>query len=192
MQKFKDALIYYDEDIVIASNPFSISRGEIIILPANHYTIIEQVPLPVIEKMGLFAKYISILLFQKLECQGTNIIAENGTAAGQLVPHFGISVVPRFESDSVDLSWNPAQASPSELSSVANSISSSVSQLISVEQSPKKNGDLGKAANESKSSKEFDNVQPSYENASDDEKAAQDSEKDSDAEYYREKFFRLP
>jgi len=134
IQKFKEAIIYSDDDIAIAVNPFAIAQNELVIIPKNHFTIMEQVPKEIISKMGLFSKYLSILLFQKLECHGTNVLAENGTSAGQLIPHFSISIIPRYENDDIDLSWSPSRVQESSIKAAAELLTGGIKKALSNQQ----------------------------------------------------------
>lgn len=201
LQKFREALIYYDDDIVIAASPFPMTDNEIIIMPKNHHTIFEQVPAQVAAKMGLFSKYLSILLFQKLECHGTNIIAENGTAAGQLIPHFAISIVPRFEGDNIDLSWSPTQPPQNSIKSSADTIASGIKAALESplpSSGPEENRERGE---ENMQSDAANDTGDSPSSGSDDNTDGKTSETDGTAErangppkhdYYSDKLRRLP
>ncbi len=109
LKEMDEAKIFEDEDIIIAVNPFPIVEGEIIVFTKKHYTILEEIPDSLIEKMGFYSKYFSMILFESLKCEGTNIYAENGNSAGQLIPHFSISLIPRWKDDNVNFSWIPKQ-----------------------------------------------------------------------------------
>lgn len=109
LKEMNETKIFEDEDIIIAVNPFPIVEGEIVVFTKKHYTILEEIPDSLIEKMGFYSKYFSMILFESLKCEGTNIYAENGNSAGQLIPHFSISLIPRWKDDNVNFSWIPKQ-----------------------------------------------------------------------------------
>ena len=46
-------------------------------------------------------------LKDKLECDGINILQNNGEAAGQTVFHFHIHLIPRRTKDHVGITWKP-------------------------------------------------------------------------------------
>lgn len=111
----KAVKLFEDNDIVIILNDKPMIPGHCIILPKNHFAIIEQIPDSILGKMFNAANKISNVVFQALGAQGTNVIAPNGIPAGQTIPHFMIHVLPRSESDGLDLSWDPKPSSPEDL-----------------------------------------------------------------------------
>ncbi len=116
--EIREATIFEDEDIIVAVNPFPIIEGEIIVFPKKHYTILEEIPDSIIEKIGLYSKYFSMILFESLKCEGTNIYVENGNSAGQLIPHFAVSLIPRWKDDNVNFSWIPKSIPQNEFENI--------------------------------------------------------------------------
>ena len=57
-------------------------------------------------------------------CDGLNLVQSNGRAGQQDVFHFHLHLVPRFDNDSVILSWQSTQAERSELNRMAEEICS--------------------------------------------------------------------
>jgi diadenosine tetraphosphate (Ap4A) HIT family hydrolase len=49
---------------------------------------------------------------------GTNIVLNNGTDAGQELPHLVINVLPRKENDSLNFEWSAKQATNEQLQGV--------------------------------------------------------------------------
>ena len=46
-------------------------------------------------------------LTNALECDGFNIVQNNGEIAGQTVFHFHMHLIPRYQGDGVELTWKP-------------------------------------------------------------------------------------
>ncbi len=101
---------------VLASQPAAL--GHSLIVSKEHATIFEQVPDRIAGKMFVFANKLSIALFENLQAHGTNILVQNGIAAGQTEPYFAINVIPRSESDNLNFTWQPTEAHEEELSTV--------------------------------------------------------------------------
>ena len=95
MKDLVQAVIYKDEEVVVAVKDKVLIPGQITIFPQDHFTILEQVPDHILTKCMTIANKVSIAAFETLGSQGTNIIVRNGLGAGQNVPHFGIEVIPR-------------------------------------------------------------------------------------------------
>ena len=88
------------------------------VVPKEHFTILEQVPDFITGHLFSIANRISTAIFERMRVQGTNIIAENGIAAGQKIAHFAINVIPRSDNDGLGFNWEPVQTSEDELSTV--------------------------------------------------------------------------
>ncbi|MEM4239896.1 MAG: HIT family protein [Candidatus Woesearchaeota archaeon] len=116
--KAKKGMLFEDDQIAILLAPKPAVAGHIILAPKKHAAILEQVPDFVIGKMFDKANKVSIAVFETLGAEGTNIIVNNGIAAGQGVNHFLINVVPRRENDGLNLLWQPRQLSEEEMSTV--------------------------------------------------------------------------
>ena len=44
---------------------------------------------------------------EAFECDGFNIVQNNGEVAGQTVFHFHMHLIPRYEGDQVNVTWKP-------------------------------------------------------------------------------------
>jgi len=111
----KRHLLYEDKDIAVAMKDTALSPGQVTIFPKQHFTILEQVPNDVLERCTSMSNKIGIAVFESLGCHGTNIIAQNGLAAGQVVPHFALEIIPRMENDNLPLQWQPMQLMEDEI-----------------------------------------------------------------------------
>jgi histidine triad (HIT) family protein len=119
LMKSKEGLVVYEDEgmkALLLDKPSS--PGHIRLFPKKHYTIFEQVPDQEVEKIFIVANKISTAVFEGLNMQGTNILVNNGVAAGQKDPHFTIDIIPRIEGDGLKLDWTPRQLSDDEMSTV--------------------------------------------------------------------------
>lgn len=112
----KGEKIFEDGKSFAAMSPEPASRGHAIIAPKEHFTILEQVPDFITGHLFSLANKISTAMFETLRVHGTNIIIENGSAAGQKVAHVSINVIPRSENDGLGFSWTPTTVSDEEMS----------------------------------------------------------------------------
>jgi len=110
--------VYEDDAILAVLDVNGANPGHCFVMPKDHIPIIEQVPDPQIEKIFNVANKISTAVFDALQVQGTNIFVANGIPAGQMVAHFMVNVIPRFENDGINLQWEPKQLSEEEISTV--------------------------------------------------------------------------
>ena len=116
--KKKKELLFEDEKVAAFLAPKPSSIGHIQIAPKNHYPIIEQVPDFEIGHMFFIANKLSVAVFETLGMQGTNILVQNGLAAGQKHAHFMVNVIPRRQDDGLNFDWKPKQLGEEEMSTV--------------------------------------------------------------------------
>ncbi|MBU0461613.1 MAG: HIT family protein [Nanoarchaeota archaeon] len=113
--KEKRNKIYEDELVYAFAAEKPATAGHVIIIPKKHHPIFEEVPEKVAGHLFLIANKISVAVFESLGAHGTNIIANNGIAGGQEIPHFSLHVLPRRENDGLHLEWKPKQLSDDEM-----------------------------------------------------------------------------
>jgi histidine triad (HIT) family protein len=76
-----------------------ISEGHTLVIPKKHYETIDVVPDGEFGAIFGAVKKIVSKLRDKLEPDGFNVVQNNNPAAGQVIPHFHIHVIPRKEGD---------------------------------------------------------------------------------------------
>lgn len=97
--KIPNKKIYEDEFCLAVLDINPATRGHLLLLPKEHYTIMPQIPRKELEHLFSVAKLLSRLLLRALHVSGTNIFLANGAAAGQRTQHFLIHLLPRKEGD---------------------------------------------------------------------------------------------
>lgn len=138
-------VLFEDEEVevVLADKPSA--GGHVIVLPKEHYPIIEQVPDPLLARLGILANKISIAVFEVLGAQGTNILINNGVSGGQQHAHFMINIIPRREGDGLDFSWKPLKIDEDKMSDIQSKVKS---HLIVPEQEPEPKASLEETEDE--------------------------------------------
>ncbi len=116
--KSKTNVLFEDEKVVVALAPKPATIGHILVMPKEHFPILEQVPDFVASELFVKANKVSIGLFETLKIEGTNMIIQNGTGAGQNFSHCSIQVIPRVTNDGMNLLWKPKQLSEEEMATV--------------------------------------------------------------------------
>lgn len=113
--KEKSFKIFEDDKAVafLTDEPFTI--GHIILTSKDHFPIIEQVPDELVGHLLNIANKISVVLFEKMQLGGTNILINNGIAAGQEMNHIIVNIIPRTQNDGINLNWEPKKISEDEM-----------------------------------------------------------------------------
>ena len=101
------ATLYEDEDFRVILDLGPASKGHGLILPKQHYANIYEIDETVAAKAFVLAKKMAGKMTKALNCDGFNVVQNNGTAAGQIVFHFHMHLIPRYEGEEDFLKWNP-------------------------------------------------------------------------------------
>lgn len=116
--KTKLQKIYEDETFVAVLHPTPAAKGHILVFTKKHYPIVEQIP--DYELGDLFKKVnkLSVASFEGVKAAGSNIIIQNGVAAGQRTPHICVNIIPRVDNDGLNFLWQPKQLTEEEMSTI--------------------------------------------------------------------------
>lgn len=102
------ATIYEDEDFKVILDISPAAKGHALILPKQHYANLYELPDELCGKVMKLAKKLATHMTDKLNCDGFNLVQNNGEVAGQTVFHFHLHLIPRYkDGDNRDLlTWN--------------------------------------------------------------------------------------
>ena len=70
----------------------------------------------------ILAKKMITKLTKALDCDGYNIVQNNGEAAGQTVFHYHVHMIPRYKDDKVGLGWTMHELTEEEKEDVLSKI----------------------------------------------------------------------
>ena len=103
------ATLYEDENFRVILDLGPASKGHALILPKSHAANIYELSDEMAAKAMILAKHMAARLRDGLNCDGFNIVQNNGEIAGQTVFHFHMHLIPRYEGDQVGLTWKPGE-----------------------------------------------------------------------------------
>lgn len=101
------ATIYEDDEFRVILDLGPASKGHALILPKAHAANLYELPDELAGKAMILAKKMAAKLKEGLECDGLNVVQNNGETAGQTVFHFHMHLIPRYNGDQVRLGWKP-------------------------------------------------------------------------------------
>lgn len=107
--------LYEDEKVFAMLSPEPFVAGHVLVMPRVHAPILEAIPDPVIAEVFKVANKFGAILVDSMKAEGTNLLIQNGPPAGQVHNHAMVHVLPRFETDKLQIGWNPKPASDEEL-----------------------------------------------------------------------------
>ncbi len=116
VNKVEPGYFVFEGDTIVGfldSHP--LNRGHTLVVPKAHYDTIIDVPDDVLTELIVITKNVGIQVCGALDAAGFNLFQNNGTHAGQVVPHIHFHIIPRFEDD--PLRYRP-ERKPADLSSL--------------------------------------------------------------------------
>lgn len=114
--------LYEDEQFRVILDLGPASKGHALILPKEHYENIYEIPDETVADAMKLAKKMAGIMTEKLNCDGFNIVQNNGVVAGQTVFHFHMHLIPRYKDDGQTIGWKPGEPSQEELEQIKNII----------------------------------------------------------------------
>ena len=114
--------LYEDEKFRVILDLGPAAKGHSLILPKDHAANLYELPEKLAGDAMILAKKMASLLTEKLNCDGINLVQNNGEAAGQTVEHFHIHLIPRYKGDGQNINWVPGNPSQEELEAVRKQI----------------------------------------------------------------------
>ena len=114
--------VYEDDNFRVFLDLGPAAKGHALIVPKEHYANLYELPEDTAAGAMRLAKKIALQLKDKLQCDGLNLVQNNGESAGQTVHHFHMHVIPRYEGDGQKIGWKPGEPAQEELEEIRTQI----------------------------------------------------------------------
>jgi histidine triad (HIT) family protein len=98
-------VVYEDESTLAFLDINPINPGHVLVIPKAHHADLLSTPDELLREVMSVARKIAQASITALNAPGFNIGVNNGAAAGQVVPHVHLHVMPRFQNDGHEL-WH--------------------------------------------------------------------------------------
>lgn len=118
--------VYENEDFRVIFDIAPASKGHTLIIPKQHYDDIFDMDAQIGGRLFSLATAVAKSLKKELNCEGMNIVQNNGLIAGQTVFHFHLHLIPRYTGDTVNIKWNPGEANQEELEELASIVGKNI------------------------------------------------------------------
>ena len=124
------AKIYEDELICAFLDISPINFGHTLVIPKEHHQSAATIPENVAGRMFAVASRIGILLKRLEEYDGYNLHLADGTAAGQVVMHAHLHVIPRGAEDNFRWNWRQLTYPEGKMAEIAGSIAEKLQKKL--------------------------------------------------------------
>lgn len=119
----------YEDDLLLAFLDIGpIVKGHTLVIPKAHYDPITAVPPALLGRLMAVAQKIVGAMQKELGADGVNLHQANGAAAGQVVPHMHLHIIPRFNDDGHHWNWkSTVYRTPAEAQALAERLRAGLS-----------------------------------------------------------------
>ena len=114
-------ILYEDTNIIAFLDILPVNLGHTLILPKKHIDTLLEMDNSTIDSIFTAARGIADSIIKAVGAQGFNILVNNKKAAGQLIDHAHIHIIPRFEGDGYE-HWHGKKIPEQEMQEIANKI----------------------------------------------------------------------
>jgi histidine triad (HIT) family protein len=114
--------VYEDERVLSILDIAPANKGHLLVIPKKHYKTIIEMPEEELFAMISIVKKVGKSLFDALHADSFNVHINTGRAAGQLVEHAHIHIIPRFKDDELSFNYDAKKYEPMEMKNIATRI----------------------------------------------------------------------
>ncbi len=118
--------IYENNEFRVFFDIAPASFGHCLIVPKQHYDDIFDMDAETGGRLFGLATAIARSIKKELNCEGMNVVQNNGSIAGQTVFHFHLHLIPRYAGDTVNVGWQPGEANMEELAQLAKAVRANI------------------------------------------------------------------
>lgn len=91
------SFVYEDKDVVAFLDLRPVNEGHTLVVPRKHYENIFEVPDEEVANLFKIVKKLAYGVSKSEKAEGISIVQNNGEAAHQIVFHFHVHIIPRYE-----------------------------------------------------------------------------------------------
>jgi histidine triad (HIT) family protein len=114
--------VYEDDKTLAFMDINPLNDGHLLVIPKAHAETIFDISPADVTAVAATAKKVAAALRQALHPDGLNLLQANGAAASQVIPHFHLHVIPRWQGDGRGLDWKLVKGDPDRIRATADQI----------------------------------------------------------------------
>ena len=117
------AKVYEDELTLAFMDINPVARGHTLVICKEEYPDLFTIPAETLVAVARTTQHVALAIRTSLSPDGVNIVQNNGAAAGQIIFHYHVHLIPRWDNDGGAVRMGRHQEStPADLQSVAEQI----------------------------------------------------------------------
>lgn len=120
--KIPCAQVYSTPEILAFLDVAPVLPGHVLVIPRVHYPTVWDLPAELGSNLLEAVQKVSAALRDAMQAQGLNVMMNNHRAAGQMVDHAHLHLIPRYANDGLQPWPQTSYSSPEKMQAVADSI----------------------------------------------------------------------
>ncbi len=100
------AVVYEDDAVLAFLDIGPLAEGHLLVIPRQHAAQLTDLSADATARLGSVLPRMGRALLHVTGAAGFNVLINNGSVAGQVVPHVHVHLIPRRESDGLGYRWN--------------------------------------------------------------------------------------
>jgi len=125
--------IFEDANVIAFLDITPLAVGQVIITPKEHYEFLFQIPDQVLWSIIKLMKLLTPLIVNVTSAQGVSTYIAQGGAAGQTIDHLSINLIPRFDKDNAEFTWERKKAEKEALETAAQNLMAGINKALKEE-----------------------------------------------------------
>jgi len=115
-------IVHEDDRTVAFMDINPATRGHLLVVPRRHVRDLMEIDQEDLAATMATAQRMAGRVFERLDADGVNLLNSCRAAAWQVVFHFHVHVIPRYEGDPLRLPWIPEPGDSDEIRAAAEAL----------------------------------------------------------------------
>ena len=115
-------VVYEDERTIAFMDISPATRGHTLVIPRRHARDLLEIDPEDLQAVAVVGQRLAKRAIDRLGADGVNLLNSCGRAAWQVVFHFHLHVIPRYEGDPLKLPWQPGEGDADEIAAAAGAL----------------------------------------------------------------------
>jgi len=115
-------IVHEDDRTVAFMDINPATRGHLLVVPRQHVRDLMEIDQDDLAATMATAQRMAGRVFERLDADGVNLLNSCRAAAWQVVFHFHVHVIPRYEGDPLRLPWIPEPGDSDEIRAAAEAL----------------------------------------------------------------------
>lgn len=116
--------LYEDEIVRVIFDASPAADGHVLVMPKEHFDNVFTMDEKTAAHVFVVAQKVAKALHEELNCEGMNLLQNNGAVAGQTVFHFHLHIIPRNSGDGINVAWKQNDAKQEIIDKITNNLKS--------------------------------------------------------------------